>query len=375
MTDAAPPTRTDTLGVVDPMHVPGSVGGMEVRAADAWRRLPTLGKAFVVLAIVRVLAGALGVAGTSLFIDLSYPFTVVSGLLIATLPILLPAFLLMRRPDAAAAMPLVFRGAVVLALVAFLQQPVSAFAFGLPGGGGFVAGVSVGIARTLFSASGWLAIAVGLGAVTSSRPGPALAGLANLVLGALVAAAIVQLALLLVSGQPDLGDPTWNAMSMLGNAMFTVEAAVLAYLAFVLVRGTNDTRRPAAARYLATSAWVLAAALAAMSAVVGAVTVVQIVFALSRGAVGGEIALAWLGGWPVIAATLVALALGLADNSVRIPAADRAPRTPADPGPDPVHWPAPGGEVPTFRPIAAAPSEPSGPAPGKKPRRRKPKEA
>ena len=372
MTDAAPPAHTDPLGVVDPIRVPGVVRTPMVRVADAYRRLPVLGKVFVLLAIVDFAVRALGLFGTSLLIDLAYPITIVTSLLAETLPVLLPALLLARRPDAATATPLVLRGAIVIALVELLVDPLSGLAFGMLEGSGFVLGMGVGIARTLLNAVSWLAIAVGLGAITSSRPGPALAGLSNLVLAALLASAATGLGLMLVLNQSDFGDPAWNTASSLSNAMFVVESAALAYLAWIVIRGTNDERRPVAARYLATGAFVVGGAIAAIGAVVSAVALVQVVFALSRGVLGGEVAWAWLASWPTVAAVLVALALGLADNSVRVPGGSGGSAATSDPQPDPVRWPTPGGEVPTYRPVAPPPNEARS-KPAKQPRRRRPK--
>ena len=371
MTDAAPPTRTDGLGVVDPIRVPGVVRAPAAGVAAWYRRLPPLGQAFVVLAIVDIVARAVGLFGMSLFIDLAYPITIATSLLGQTLPILLPALLLARRPDAATATPLVLRGAIVIALVELLGDPLSGLVHGLPDGSGFVPGVGVAIAGTLLRAVGWLAIAVGLATITSSRPGPALAGLSNLMLAALLASAVTQLGLLLVLARPDLGDPAWNAATMLSNTMFVVESGVLAYLAWIVIRGANDERRPVVARYLAAGAFVVSGTIAAIGAVVSAVAIVQVVFVLTGGVIGGEVAWAWLTGWPTIAALLVALALGLADNSVRIPTSAGGGLGPtlATAEPDPVHWPAPGGEVPTYRPVP-----PPTPEPTEKSRRGKSKE-
>jgi hypothetical protein len=155
--------------------------------------------------------------------------------------------------------------------------------------------------------------------------------------------------------------------------MLAVEAAVIAYLAWIAVRGTTDVRRPQIARYLASGALVIGAAFAAVGVVVGAAVIVQVVFALSNGPLGGDGGLFWIGTWPVMAALLVAFALGLADNSVRVSAAGGGAPTPSEPVPDPVRWPDPGGEVPTFRPLAPPPSDLPGQARAKKSRRRKAK--
>ena len=69
MTDAKPSVRADEpgasgLGVVDPLRIPG----LE-RAGRAWQQLPALGRAFMALALVDLLARALNVGSLSLFLD------------------------------------------------------------------------------------------------------------------------------------------------------------------------------------------------------------------------------------------------------------------------------------------------------------------
>jgi hypothetical protein len=370
-------TGTTELGVVDPIRLPGFVRPGVSRGGAAWQRLPMLGKAFVVLALADIATRALGVFGGALFLDPAVPISFVTAFVPRTLLILLPALLLLRRRDAASATPLVLRGAVILALVELLRDPLSSFAFGLPDGSGVVPGMGVGIGRTILSSVGWLAIAIGLNAVTTGRPGAAIAGLANLVFGALLAAALISLGLTLALAPPDLGEPTWNTVSMVSNALFVVEAGVLAYLARVVVRGSEDARRPAFARALASTATVLGAAITAVVAVLSGIILVQVVFAIPASFSLAEGAPGWLAGWPVTLALLVALALGLADNSVRLPASggSLAPGG-ADPTPDPVRWPDPGGDVPTFRPVSPDPASPAADAspraaPARKSRRRK----
>jgi hypothetical protein len=91
---------------------------------------------------------------------------------------------------------------------------------------------------------------------------------------------------------------------------------------------------------------------------------------LPPGSILGEGLWAWLSGWPTAAAVMVAFALGLADNSVRMPASGVGLVGASAPEPDPVRWPTPGGDVPTYHPIDQPPS----PEPAKKSRRRKSKE-
>ena len=107
------------LGVVDPMRVPGGD-----RAREAWRGLPALGQAFVVLAAIEVVARALGLFGTRLFVDLADPLSVITAFVPHDALILLPAVIAWRRRDAVEATPLVIRGAILVALVELLDAPL-----------------------------------------------------------------------------------------------------------------------------------------------------------------------------------------------------------------------------------------------------------
>ncbi|HUQ42891.1 MAG TPA: hypothetical protein VM451_00565, partial [Candidatus Limnocylindria bacterium] len=104
------------LGVVDPIRIPG-LG----RARGTWRRLPTLARVFVALAILDYPLRFLHVGGLFSFIDLEVPITLLWGLT-HTAIVLLPVALLLRQPAAPATHPLIFRGAIAVALVELLSD-------------------------------------------------------------------------------------------------------------------------------------------------------------------------------------------------------------------------------------------------------------
>jgi hypothetical protein len=271
----------------------------------------------------------------------------VSAFLPHDLLILLPALIVARRPDAPSATPLIFRAAVLLALVELLAGPIAYASFGSAGAGDYLTSTGIVITATVLKAVAWLALAIGLSAISIARPGLSLAGLANLVVAFLLANAVVSLAILLVVTPPNLGDPLWDTMALLASAIVSVEAVAFAYLARVVVRGTGDARRPTLARYLASAAMVVAAVVAGITGVVGAIGFVQLAFAVSTGALAGAVALGWAGAGAPLTLFLVAFALGLADNSVRIPGT--GPMLEPEPVEDGPAWPAPGAEVPVWR--------------------------
>ena len=106
MTDAEPTPRPDVVhatptGAVDPIRGPGT----DV-IARSWRRLPVLGRVFLLAAVLDVVARALGIAGLSLLIDLGHPLTIL-GFLPHLAFVLFPVAVLWRRPDAGTETPLV----------------------------------------------------------------------------------------------------------------------------------------------------------------------------------------------------------------------------------------------------------------------------
>ena len=303
--------QREALGVVDPMRIPGAD-----RARQAWRGLPGLGRAFIVLAAIDVVARALGLFGTRLFVNLGDPLGVITAFVPHDALILLPAVLTWRRPDAVEATPLVMRGAVLVALVELLDAPLRGLTSGNPLDP-FVLPTIVSIAATFLTAAGWVTLAIGLRDLNAPLADQSTAGLANIVTGSIVLAAIVNLAGVLLLPQGDLGDPRWNALLQLNAGMFVLQALSLAYLARVVVLGNGDARRPGIARTTATAAAVLIAIGSIVSAVIGLLALSQIALAQSIWSGGGPIwlAISLLTGPVAMTALVVAFGLGLADTS------------------------------------------------------------
>jgi hypothetical protein len=246
-------TGAEGLGVVDPLRVPGAAA-----ARRAFLGLPMVARVFVALAGVDVLVRALELFGTELFLSLDQPLSWFTAFLPHDALILLPALVLVRRPDAIDATPLVMRGAVAVALVELLSTPARGIVSGNPVDP-IAAPTIVSIVAILVQAGGWYWLAVGLRALNPLHPAESSAGLANLVAGGLVLTAFVRLVTTLFGPTADVGDPTWTALLQLNSAMFVVQSLAFAYLARIVVLGTADPSRPAAATNLAAGALVLLA--------------------------------------------------------------------------------------------------------------------
>ena len=324
MSDSRPAASTNDLGVVDPIRIPGTA-----RARRLWGDLPLLSRIFVVLAAVDVVIRTLGLFGTSLFLELAAPLTWITAFLPHGALILLPAVIVARRPNALVELPLIVRGAIVVALVELLKVPVGTLVSGVAVDQ-FVAPVLVAMAGAIATAVGWIWMARGVRAFTPSWPPGPIAGLAGFVAGGLAIVAFVGAIGSILLGNPDLGDFGWNVLLRLNNAVVALSGLGLAYLAWVIVRGTVDPDRPALATRLAT---ISVAGLA-----IGSI----LLWFGGQGPVWIGVSLithtaAWTG-------LVVAFGLGLADPSGSAVEAEAEP----DDGPawpeagDPSSWPQPG---------------------------------
>jgi hypothetical protein len=325
--------------------------------ARAWKRLPVLGQAFVVLAIVDLVVRALGVGGLSLFIDLSQPLTII-GFLPHLAFVLFPVVVLLRRPDAATATPLVLWGAVALSLVDLLSGPLFAVFPGI--GDNLETWTLLQVLAVAGRGGGYICVALGLTALTRAAPSTSVLGLSNLVTFLIGGAAATSILLVLLQPATDYGEAGWTSQIHLVNMLGPLQNLAFAFLARVVVLGSVDLRRPVVATYTATGAIVLAAILDFFTLALNVLFMVQLALAISPGLPGPGVGFAFqlIGTGLVGVLLVVAFGLGLADTSVRVPR--RGTYAPIPPGAerDPVHWPEPGGEVPTFRPVERqAPAE------------------
>jgi hypothetical protein len=257
VSELQPGASTSDLGVVDPLEIPGAAP-----VGRLWSGLPALGRSFVALVALDIVVRALGLLGTSLYIELTAPLTWITAFLPHDALILLPAVILARRPSAAIDAPLVLRGAVTVALIEALKDPVRGLAF--------------------------------------------------------VLAAAVSAVSAILTPNLDLGGDVETFLARSTSTVVALSGLGLAYLGWVIVRGTDDSRRPARATKLATVSMTALALGAALTLVAGEGPLWLWVFVVT-----------FVGGYTGL---VVAFGLGLADPSGTIervvPTDDAAPEPP-----------------------------------------------
>jgi hypothetical protein len=283
------------LGVVDPMRIPGPA-----RARRLWAGFPQLVHVFVALVAADLLARALGLLGMTLHVNLKDPLGTFATFFPHDALILLPALIAWRRPDALEAMPLVTQGAITVALVELLDTPLRGLVSGSQANP-FALPTVVAIAATLVTASGWVAIARGMRWFTPWKPQESAAGLANLIGWAFALGAIIGAISSLFAPNVETGVPLWNDLARLNNAVVALGELALAYLAWIIVRGTFDPGRPPGATYLATVAVAGMAVGSILNSVVGEGSLWVLAFFLTH-----QVA---------VTALVVAFGLGLVDPS------------------------------------------------------------
>jgi hypothetical protein len=314
MTDAEPASPSNQLGVVDPMRVPG-----QERARRFWDRLPLLGRAFLVAAGIDLLVRLSGVAGLPGSLELGAPLAFGLFFVAHYALLLFPVVVLWCRPDAAEATPRILQGAVALAVVELASDPLGLWLS--PAGGDITGWSAFQLAAALVRGAGYLALAYGLLAIDRSVPTPTAAGLANLVGGAIVLAAVVSILLQLLGPQADLGRPDWNTQVLMIGIAGELATITFAFLARAVIRGATDLTRPRTATIVAAGAMVISGVNAFLTLVVGVLVLLQSVFALSTPVLQAGVALGFLGGGGLVLALLVvAFGLGLGDVSATMPA-------------------------------------------------------
>jgi hypothetical protein len=302
-----PEARTNALGVVDQLRIPGVA-----RARRLFLGLPRLSQIFVALAAIDIVVRGIGLFGTSLFLDLAYPLSVITAFFPHDALILLPAVIVWWRPDALEATPLVARGAIAVALAELLNAPLRGLTSGNPQDL-FVAPTVIAILATIVTSAGWIAIAEGLRQLNPPKPEATAAGLANLVGGAIAVGALAQLVTVLLGPGPELGEPGWNTLASLANAILGLGGFAFAYLGRTVVAGHGDPHRPTRATNVATAALTL-------YAIGSLLTTLLTIAALSLPAWSDAVSAVLTGiylltGPVALTAFVVAFGLGLADPS------------------------------------------------------------
>jgi hypothetical protein len=315
-------------GVVDAIRIPPWI---REPAERWWREMPRLARVFVGLALLDIVGRSFGVLAPGIPWGYLTPLSFVSAFVPHDLWIVLPALLVIRRPDAEAATPWVVRGAIVLAVAEFASGPGQAILGGV--GGASTISVLVGAAASLGILAAWLLLGRGLAVLTPREPSQTVTQIANLAVAALGLLAALYLADTLVSPGFDFGDPAYNQAVTLSNLTGPFRVLAWAYLVWVVIRGFGDTRRPAIATATAGTGAILAAFIVPAASVaarlLGALGV-----DLSGGSGFGEVFLivSWLG--DIVGPSLIAIAfvLGLAEppTAYQAPAAPIEASEPAD---------------------------------------------
>ena len=303
--------------------------------------------------MIDVIGRVAGLLAPTFHLDFGNPVLLLAQLFPRELVILLPALILSRRPDAAAATPLVLRGAVVVAFVELVAPQVTTAGFGSLGPGNIVVWTLLSLIAALAKAWAWVTIGRGLLALSPPAPSPNVAGFANLVAGALGALALVNLVLNLVGPQIGLWDSASDGLYRLGSTLFVVESFALAFLGRIVIRGFGDPSRPAEATRLAATAFGVVGVVALLDVTLGLATLFRTTFGLGFIPAFGPsdpgmvfASISSLGGWfasgLMTSAFLATFALGLADTSERVPPEPRIDEGPSWPEPgDPSGWPKP----------------------------------
>jgi hypothetical protein len=290
-------------GVVDPLRLPG---WLREPLERAWRREPRIARLFVGLTVVDVLGRSVGLLAPAIDWAHLTPLSLVTAFLPHDLWILLPALLMLRRPDAADATPSILWGSIALAAQELLGGPLEA----LVGFG--TAAVAVSIVAVGVRIVGWLLLARGLAALNPRLPSESVAGLSNLVAGAVGLTVALYLVDLVTRPAFDLGNPGLEQLLTLNDLLVTLAPLGWAYLLWIIVRGSGDSRRPSEAVVTATAG-------AVSWAFLGLLVVVLDRTLLPSQSPGPSslrdvvTVLAWLGG--VVGPTLIVagFALGLAE--------------------------------------------------------------
>jgi len=271
-------------GVVGALRVPDRLREPVERA---WREAHPIARAFVLLTIGDVLLRALGILEPTfgnLFAD---PLALVGTFVPRDAWLLLPAILLLRRPDAAIVTPWIVWSAVAIALVEFVSIPLrSMIGTVLPNS--FAVSLWLAILASLVLAVARATLARGLSALNVARPSETIAGLANLVAIGVGVQLVLGLAVILTAGQTGIPDidrlVPWSAFANL------LALAAWGAVAWTIVRAFGDESRPEWALILATAGAVL-------SGIVGIFGSIGAVLAQGLGASAGTSALSTVGAW------------------------------------------------------------------------------
>ena len=273
--------------------------------------MPRIAQLFIVLAVLDIVARWLGLVEPRLFLSTRHPESFLSAFLPREALILLPAAVVLRRPDAAAATPWVLRGALIVALVELLSHPTRAVVSGIVGAQdeGVVVGLSV--VTGVLGALGWLALGRGLSTLNPPAPPATVAGLANL--AALLVTATIVLSLIGIAIAPtNLANPLDSAATRIALLPAWFGILTWAYLLRSVLRGLDDPSRSLSVTRLAAVGALLSASMTLFVSVLGLIYTLDNQIAAQVG--NDPVIWAYFAGDTVgVTLIVVAIALGLAD--------------------------------------------------------------
>lgn len=314
-------------GVVDRLRVPDWV---REPVEEVWRETPVLVRLFVGLALIDIVSRGIGILQPRYEIGADL-FGAYLMLVPHDLWILLPAVLVLRRPDAPRATPLVFWGAVTIALTAVIQRPLENLA-GEPYGPTNLS-FEVDILGSIATLLAFLFIARGLAALNPVQPTSQAAGFSNLVLGLGLVGVLFEIVQGLASTR-HTGVPALDGLFALNNVIVAGRELAWPYLLWIVIRGLGDTRRPETAVLIAVIGAAISGLFDPVSSILRAVAL-GIGGASGVGELGSALGLISIGVGQAM--VIVAFALGLAEPPIPyarplvLPAASETPAAVAAP--------------------------------------------
>jgi len=299
-------------GVVDPIRMPAGI-------ARRWGAVPPVARLFLGLAVLAygIELGPWIATGEAVRMPLTNLLELLTaGPLARAALVALPAALLLRRPDAAAAARPMFLGAAVVALTAFPYQeswfaPAVRFAFedDIAYSNAWLVVSTTG---WIVGAAGWLMVAYGLRRM-EARPSRTVAVLAAG--GAVLYAGAWLIGLILSYGRVQLFDSGLGPAELLDYGARAIPVVAGAAMVWCVFRVAGDARRPARARALGVAAEVVLMTGPALA-------LLPELDLIDRGILREWLSVP-IGQWATIA-LVVAFALGLADPRARAATSDEA---------------------------------------------------
>lgn len=254
---SAPPASGLAIdGVVDAIRVPEWV-------ERRYREMPQLARIFIGLAVIDVLGRLIGIIPPRLELNLERPLDLLGQVVPHDLWILLPAVLVLRRRDVETATPWILWGAIVVALVNLVSDPIRTWLSPTP-----AIGLWLSILVGAFLVAGWLLLARGLSFLNPAQPSEFAVGLSNAVAISVAIMIVIGLAQGLIN-PPYVGDSGLDQLLAISSLAGSVGLAGWGYLLWATTRGVEDERRRQSALVTSTMGAVVTATVGALTSFLG----------------------------------------------------------------------------------------------------------